>query len=92
MSKMFRVDVYDWSEPDQDKPDVFTWFTFSPGDKEVKLHHTQQSHYYLNLLPKIGIVGKLGKMYYLKDGMKFMEELKFAFSGSQSRASDVYEI
>jgi len=39
-----------------------------------------------------GIRGKIqGHLFYPKDGVKFLEALKYAYSGSILRASDVME-
>jgi len=92
MKKILRVDLYDWSEPSQNTPDVFVWFTFSKGDKEVKIHSTEENGFYLESIPEQGITGRLGKRYYLKDGLVFLQELKYAFTGSRLRASEVYEV
>ena len=38
-----------------------------------------------------GIVGKLGKRYFPKDGLAFLENLKYEYHGSRMYASDVKE-
>jgi hypothetical protein len=40
---------------------------------------------------KNGIRGRMGKKFTKEDGLAFLEEMKFAYSGSRFRASEVYD-
>ena len=40
---------------------------------------------------KNGIHGRMGKKYTKEDGLAFLEEMRFAFSCSRFRASEVYD-
>ena len=44
------------------------------------------------LYPYNNIIGKGGKVYTMEDGMDFMKNLKYAFSGSMVRAGDVEKV
>jgi len=92
MKKILRVDLLSWDRPEQNEPDIDVWFTYKEGDAAVEIHSTEENKYYLRTIPLQGITGRLGKQYYLTDGMEFLEQLKFAFHGSRLGASEIYEV
>lgn len=92
MKKILRVDLLSWDRPEQSDPNIDVWFTYKEGDAAVEIHSVEANEHYLKSIPVQGITGRLGKQYYLTDGMKFMEELKYAFTGSRIRASEIIEI
>jgi len=61
--------------------------------KEVRFKGIHGKHYKDDL--EVGVftvVGKRGKVLYPKDGLKFMKALKFQYTGSAVRASDVMTV
>ena len=61
--------------------------------KEVRFKGKHAEHYEYDL--EVGIftpVGKRGKVVYPRDGLKFLKALKFQYTGSRVRASDVITI
>lgn len=92
---MLRVDVYSWSEANQEHPDVFLWFTYKKGDKAVEVHvdfPQGKKPYWIPNLKKYEIYGRKGKKFVLTDKEAFLEELRFEFSSSRMRASEPYEV
>jgi len=58
---------------------------------EVVFSKLKADQPFVNEMIQEGIVGEYGKRYFPKDGMKFLEQLKFQFNGSRMVASDIIE-
>jgi len=84
---MKKVDFY-WTENDGSQTIVFTLGMYEDGEiKVVGDKHDPTAEEIL----KNGIRGRMGKKFTKEDGLAFLEEMKFAFSGSRFRASEVYD-
>ena len=58
---------------------------------EVVFSKLKADQPFVNEMIQEGIIGEYGKKYFPKDGMKFLEQLKFQFNGSRMVASDIIE-
>ena len=58
---------------------------------EVVFSKLKADQPFVNKMIQEGIIGEFGKRYFPKDGMKFLEQLKFQFNGSRMVASDIIE-
>ena len=58
---------------------------------EVVFSKLKADQPFVNEMIQKGIIGEYGKRYFPKDGMKFLEQLKFQFNGSRMVASDIIE-
>lgn len=88
---MLRVDIYSWNNPRQKEPEINIWFTYEKGDDKVVVHSLEENLVLVDNIKKHGIVGRKMKRFLLTDKEKFLEELRFEFSGSYLRASEPYE-
>lgn len=79
---------------------VVELYAFSTGTQRVvgEVRLTDNGNISLRDLPETlrkdmrkGVSGKGGKQYQTKDGIKFLRALKYQYSGSMLRASDVIE-
>ena len=89
---MLRVDIYSYDDPHKTEPEINIWFTYRKGDKAVEIHSLRDDLALVSNIKEIGIKGSFGKWFKLEDGEKFLEELRFEFSGSYVRASEVYRV
>lgn len=88
---MLRVDLLSYSDPYKEA-EINIWFTYRKGDKAVEVHSREEDLVLVDHIKKHGIYGRLAKHFSLTDKEKFIEELRFTFSGSYLRATDVYEV
>ena len=58
---------------------------------EVVFSKLKADQPFVNEMIQEGIIGEYGKRYFPKNGMKFLEQLKFQFNGSRMVASDIIE-
>ena len=84
---MKKVDFY-WTENDGSQTVVFTLGMDEDGEiKVVGDKHNSTADEIL----KNGIRGRMSKTFVKEDGLDFLKEMKYVFSGSRFRASDVYD-
>jgi hypothetical protein len=66
---------------------VITTFGFD-GERVILVKGDSQS---VRDILEHGITGRMDKIFTVEDGLDFLKEMKYTFTGSYIRASEVYE-